>query len=64
MRLGRAGERVCKGQRLCKGQKVRGTRSVYAAVAADNPYGLVALRMRGVKYIWAGISLLQKALSS
>src|SRR3954452_10905371 len=29
----------------------------YAAVAAANPYGFVALRSRGVKYYWAGLGL-------
>ena len=29
----------------------------YAAVAADQPFGLVALRFRGVRYWWAGLGL-------
>ena len=32
--------------------------SGYASVAVANPYGLTALRYRGVKYYWVGISLL------
>ncbi len=31
-------------------------------MAESNPYGLVALRMRGVKYVWAGVSLLVLAV--
>src|SRR5436853_7680 len=29
----------------------------YAAVAAEQPFGLVALRFRGVRYWWAGLGL-------
>ncbi|MDX6473646.1 MAG: hypothetical protein QOK22_2462, partial [Gaiellaceae bacterium] len=35
----------------------------YAAVADANPYGLVALRSRGIKYWWAGIGLLVFAVA-
>jgi len=34
----------------------------YALVAAANPYGLTAMRRRGVKYWWAGLGLLVLAL--
>ncbi|MBV8479401.1 MAG: hypothetical protein JOY72_03775, partial [Actinobacteria bacterium] len=30
----------------------------YASVAAANPYGLVALRARKVKYLWSALSIL------
>src|SRR4051794_414392 len=36
----------------------RGTAlNAYAAVASQNPYGLTALRLRGIKYVWVTISL-------
>src|SRR3954469_2501054 len=34
-----------------------GALSAYAVVASENPYGLTALRMRGIKYVWVTISL-------
>src|SRR5438034_3685377 len=35
----------------------RGTTSAYASVAVAQPYGLVALRFRGIKYWWSGLGL-------
>ena len=49
---------AARGGEWSRKKRGRVTVDAYAAVAQTNPWGFVALRARGFKYVWVGLSLL------